>query len=162
MSGKFHVDGPRSRKKRQVRNPADKSSIDIDWSALLQNSTFNKWDSLDSDINVTSKYYDSVDDELEAYLTYAYITAPMDPAVVEMAGHKKKDFIASCKFGGFQCSPRNFTYFHSHRYGNCYTFNHKDSDKVLFSKFSGPDLGTVIVISLFIASKPYRPLSFWG
>ena len=46
------------------------------------------------------------DDEYVAAMTYAYITARLDPTIVESSGNVKEDFIASCRFGGYLCSPK--------------------------------------------------------
>ncbi|XP_059174131.1 amiloride-sensitive sodium channel subunit beta-like [Physella acuta] len=141
----------RKRQAAQRMSGTDKSSIAVDWSKLLSNSTFTKWDMLNS--SGAGSFYQTKDDEYEATMTYAYITAILNSSTVEPAGHQKKDFIASCKFGGYYCSPMNFTYFHNHKYGNCYTFNSRHVEGTLTTRFPGPTYG--LILELFINQQEY-------
>ncbi|CAG5133397.1 unnamed protein product [Candidula unifasciata] len=146
------------RLKRHVRStePPKNTSVQVDWKTVLINSSFNKWNFLD-DPSITANYYEERDEEYQASMTYAYITAKLDPLVVEESGHLKNDLIAACRFGGYQCSPANFTYFHSYKYGNCYTFNSKKSANGtdLYTKFPGPEYG--LRLELFLDQENYVP-----
>ncbi|GFS05171.1 amiloride-sensitive sodium channel subunit beta-like [Elysia marginata] len=87
-------------------------------------------------------------------MKYAYITARLNNSFVESSGHLIKNMIASCEFNGYQCSPLNFTFFHNHKYGNCYTFNSYFSDNPkLITRFQGPGYG--LKMELFLNQKEY-------
>ncbi|RUS89854.1 hypothetical protein EGW08_002384 [Elysia chlorotica] len=141
----------RRRRSEKSQEDAQRSQFDIDWNKVLSNSSFNKWDALSSgEIN----YYAERDDEWEASMMYAYITAKLNNTFVESSGHLIKNLIASCEFNGYQCSPLNFTFFHNHKYGNCYTFNSMFStDPKLVTRFQGPGYG--LKMSLFVDQKQY-------
>ncbi|CAL1535321.1 unnamed protein product, partial [Lymnaea stagnalis] len=54
----------------------------------------------------------------------------------------------------FRCAPsRNFTYFHNHKYGNCYTFNSGLQESSPTTKFPGPAYG--LILELFINQGEY-------
>ncbi|GFO34209.1 amiloride-sensitive sodium channel subunit gamma [Plakobranchus ocellatus] len=146
------------RYKRQTRptsrSSEDKSDFAINWDQILGNSTFNKWDALWTNDNGALSYYAERDDEWEAAMTYAYITAQLNASFVEQSGHLKKNMIASCEFNGYQCSPLNFTFFHNHKYGNCYTFNSAFSgNPTQTTRFQGPENG--LKMELFINQDEY-------
>ena len=61
-------------------------------------------------------------------------------------GHYLEDILIECKFNGFQCTPKNFTWSFDEVYGNCYTFNSgfdSNGNRVDLkqSKISGPRSG---------------------
>ncbi|GFO34208.1 amiloride-sensitive sodium channel subunit gamma [Plakobranchus ocellatus] len=161
-----------SRYRREtVREEEDKSEYDIDWKAILKRAGFSKWDALWLDSNASTStfvpfrwdmllssfltsFYAKRDEEWEAGVTYAYITAHLNDTVLERVGHKKRNFLASCEFNGYQCSPSNFTFTHSHKYGNCYTFNSMfDDGPPLTTRFQGPGYG--LKMELFINQQVY-------
>ncbi|KAK3768071.1 hypothetical protein RRG08_045889 [Elysia crispata] len=149
MSARWNMH--RQRRSAKSQESLERSEFDIDWDKVLENSTFNKWDALSSG---ETNYYAERDDEWEASMMYAYITAKLNSTFVESSGHLIKNLIASCEFNGYQCSPLNFTYFHNHKYGNCYTFNSKFSDDPkLITRFQGPGYG--LKMELFINQHEY-------
>ncbi|BFY97650.1 hypothetical protein BsWGS_00690 [Bradybaena similaris] len=150
-----HYEGHHHRMKREARTTEapKNSSVTVDWRAILLNSSFNKWDMLDNP-SMAINFYEERDEEYEASMTYAYITAKLDPLVVEQSGQLKVDMIAACRFNGYQCSPANFTYFHSYKYGNCYTFNSKFANSTeLYTRFPGPEYG--LRLELFLDQQNY-------
>ncbi|BFZ02448.1 hypothetical protein BsWGS_05487 [Bradybaena similaris] len=97
-----------NRLKRQARAPTDfptsRTNLEVNMEDMVRNSTFNKWAML-SKLPEESRFYEERDDEYDAAMTYAYITAKLKNSVVEKSGHQKQNFIASCDFAGYQCSP---------------------------------------------------------
>ncbi|KAH9518436.1 Amiloride-sensitive sodium channel subunit beta [Bulinus truncatus] len=142
---------------RKVRSIYDRDpnrpSTSLNWTDVLCNTSFNKWDVLSQNSNMSSSFYKIKDEEYLASMTYSYITAQMDEETVEKYGHRKNDFIASCKFNNRFCSPENFTFFHNHKYGNCYTFNHYSQNETKTTKRTGPIYG--LVLELFIDQREY-------
>lgn len=147
----YSTNQKRRRRSTKSEEKAQRSQFDIDWDKVLSSSAFNKWDALSSP---GSNFYAERDDEWEASTTYAYITAKLNETFVENSGHLIKNMIASCEFNGYRCSPSNFTFFHNHKYGNCYTFNSLFSDNPkLTTRFQGPGYG--LKMQLFLNQKEY-------
>ncbi|KAL8568700.1 hypothetical protein ACOMHN_058429 [Nucella lapillus] len=120
----------------------------------LRNVSFNKWDHLD---NITNYYQvggvgggeETRSVQYRVAMAYATIAAQLPSVVVKTSGHALREFLLNCYFDGFQCSPMNFTYFHNHKYGNCYTFNTWEKQpETLFTKFSGPEHGLTLEFNL--------------
>ncbi|KAK0046492.1 amiloride-sensitive sodium channel subunit beta [Biomphalaria pfeifferi] len=145
----------RSNNFRKIRsaNDVDRSSSPFNWTDVLSNSSFCKWEALDQSRDNVTTFYATKDDEYLASMAYSYITAKLNQSIVENAGHRKNDFIASCKFDSRFCSPANFSYLHNHKYGNCYTFNHLYEKTTQETKFPGPGHG--LVLELFIDQGQY-------
>lgn len=89
---------------KRSESESSESREEIDWDEVLGNATFNRWDQLQGSNN-SYKYYKERDDEYEAAMAYAYVTADVGAEYAEKGGNLKKNFIASCKFNGYQCSP---------------------------------------------------------
>ncbi|CAG5120526.1 unnamed protein product, partial [Candidula unifasciata] len=145
------------RSKRQGRPavdyPTSRSDLNVNMEDIVQNSTFNKWAIL-SKLSPQSRFYEERDDEYDAAMTYAYITSKLNKSVVEMSGHRKENFIASCDYAGYQCSPDNFTYFHNPKFGNCYIFNWQSpNNTTLETRFPGPEHG--LRLELFLDQRNY-------
>ncbi|KAK6179325.1 hypothetical protein SNE40_011713 [Patella caerulea] len=114
---------------------------------------FNQWDILDES-NVNG-FYNTTDSEFDASFKYAYLSAKVNKSLAISVGHSLKTFMISCKYGGYQCSPHNFTTFHNHKYGNCFTFNHPDKGESLKAKFPGPLFG--LSLELYLEQNEYIP-----
>ncbi|XP_050401796.1 degenerin-like protein asic-1 [Patella vulgata] len=114
---------------------------------------FNQWDILDE--KSVNGFYNTTDSEFDASFKYAYLSAKVNKSLAISVGHSLKTFMISCKYGGFQCSPQNFTTFHNHKYGNCFTFNHPDKGDSLKAKFPGPLFG--LSLELYLEQSEYIP-----
>ncbi|KAK7496040.1 hypothetical protein BaRGS_00012741 [Batillaria attramentaria] len=132
----------------------DKRSISAERRDKLVNNSFNKWDALDNE-NINISYYMTRGTEYKAAMAYATLTAKLEPETVKQSGHSLEDLILNCRFNGWQCSPKNFTYFHSHKYGNCYTFNSHEVPERLYTKFAGPEFG--LQLEMYIQQSDYVP-----
>ncbi|XP_041375089.1 degenerin-like protein asic-1 [Gigantopelta aegis] len=124
----------------------------MDWNLVFQNNTFNKWDMLE-DSKLSSKFYKERDDDYRAAMAYASFSKRHPERTVMRGGHKISDFIVSCKMAGFMCSPKNFTRFLNHKYGNCFTFNGQDNTVNVTTQFSGPVYG--LSLELYIEQTEY-------
>ncbi|XP_076443977.1 epithelial sodium channel subunit gamma-like [Babylonia areolata] len=136
---------------QRQRRSADTSSNER--LEAMRNNSFNKWDALDSPgINVS--YYQTRGVEFQAAMAYASLSATLPPDRVKRSGHHLHDFLITCRYDGFRCSPRNFSYFHNHKYGNCYTFNSEDTAASrLYTRSPGPQHG--LTLELFLQQQEY-------
>lgn len=116
-----------------------------------EEETFSKWQALDTKNFGAIKYYSERGSDWQAAMAYGYISAKASTTVLEQSGHKKENFIASCEFNGYQCSPSNFTFVHNYKYGSCFTFN--SEGPVLKTRFQGPENG--LKLELFINQRAY-------
>ncbi|KAK2171334.1 hypothetical protein NP493_1078g01004 [Ridgeia piscesae] len=80
-------------------------------------SRFNDWTRDDGDI------YSKEATEFSMIQSFLQLSAQLTPAKRRKIGHHLDTMLLSCTWHGRPCSPRNFTWFNNHRYGNCFTFN---------------------------------------
>ncbi|XP_046554137.1 acid-sensing ion channel 2-like [Haliotis rubra] len=133
---------PKKRKKRQAADLTD----------FLKENSFNKWDMLERS-NVANEFYEDKDREYIASMAYATFSKTHNASTLIEGGHPAKNFIIDCKMEGFPCSPKNFTTFVSHKYGNCYTFNAEGNGKKVVSRFTGPSHG--LSLELYLDQDEY-------
>ncbi|ESP00693.1 hypothetical protein LOTGIDRAFT_157983 [Lottia gigantea] len=115
--------------------------------------SFNQWDILNK--TNSTNFYNTRNSELDAALMYAQFSAKVSEVEVLKTGHLLKDFMINCKFAGYPCSPHNFTAFHNHKYGNCYTFNHPGKTNSAKTRFAGPLYG--LTLELYLEQSDYVP-----
>ncbi|XP_071102852.1 epithelial sodium channel subunit gamma-like [Haliotis cracherodii] len=135
---------PKIRKRRQATDLTD----------FLKENTFNKWDMLERS-TVATQFYEDKDKEYIASMAYATFSKTHNESIVINGGHPANNFFIDCKMAGFACSPRNFTTFVSHKYGNCYTFNAEGNGKKVVTKFTGPSYG--LSLELYLDQEEYIP-----
>ncbi|XP_067664680.1 amiloride-sensitive sodium channel subunit gamma-like [Haliotis asinina] len=135
---------PKNRKRRQAQA--------ADLTDFLKDNSFNKWDMLERS-NVATQFYEDKDKEYIASMAYATFSKTHSASTVIEGGHPAKNFIIDCKMEGFPCSPKNFTTFVSHQYGNCYTFNAEGNGKKIVSRFTGPSHG--LSLELYLDQDEY-------
>ncbi|XP_032819007.1 acid-sensing ion channel 1-like isoform X1 [Petromyzon marinus] len=88
---------------------------------------------------------------------------PRDPAglsrtLLERLGHPLGEMMLTCRFGGQQCGPDDFTVVYT-RYGKCYTFNSGKDGRPLLTSMKG-GMGNGLEMMLDIQQDEYLPV--WG
>ncbi|GFR78253.1 hypothetical protein ElyMa_000529200 [Elysia marginata] len=97
----------RKRKKRAESHKNFAHADDDTAEKETPEESFSKWLALKNDGYgaARSRYYSNRSADWQAAMTYGYISARINKTLLEEAGHSKENFIASCEFNGFQCSP---------------------------------------------------------
>ncbi|XP_078580927.1 uncharacterized protein LOC144864593 [Branchiostoma floridae x Branchiostoma japonicum] len=67
--------------------------------------------------------------------------------IAEM-GHQKEDLILQCTFDKERCSLDDFKVTQNAKYGNCFTFNHGEDDKVRTTTKVGAEFGLKLTLSI--------------
>ncbi|XP_054756186.2 amiloride-sensitive sodium channel subunit beta-like [Lytechinus pictus] len=68
-------------------------------------------------------------------------------------GHDLDDMLLDCDFENYPCTPGNFSHFYNYLYGNCFTFNSGEFEKLLTVSKVGPLYG--LSLELYIQQSEY-------
>ncbi|KAI0240234.1 Amiloride-sensitive sodium channel subunit alpha [Lamellibrachia satsuma] len=121
-----------------------------------KSSSFNKTDKPPSFNDWTGQPdYEKETDEFSAMQSYLTLSAQLTPDQRRIIGHQLNKMLLSCTWNGLKCSPKNFTVFSNHLYGNCYTFNADNTNKTLMLSKPGPVYG--LSLEMYIEQDQYIP-----
>ncbi|XP_050392953.2 amiloride-sensitive sodium channel subunit gamma [Patella vulgata] len=101
----------------------------------------------------STDYYETKSEFLLNEEAFVNAYSKANKTTKEAMGHQLATTMLSCDYGGFHCSPQNFSFFTDPRYGNCFTFNTGLVVPVATITKTGPSHG--LSLELYIEHDEY-------